>query len=83
MSGRFAVMNEPLKAIESGMFADEIVPVKVPQRKGEPIIVKDDESPRKDTSLEKLAKLKPVFNQEEQSQPGMHRELMTVLLLSF
>ncbi|RNA67850.1 acetyl-CoA C-acetyltransferase [Alteribacter keqinensis] len=48
-------------AITAGKFADEIVPVEVPQRKGEPLVVKDDESPRADTSVEKLAKLKPVF----------------------
>jgi acetyl-CoA acetyltransferase family protein len=48
-------------AIESGTFAEEIVPVTVPQRKGEPVIVDRDERPRKDTSLESLARLKPAF----------------------
>ena len=48
------------EAIQSGRFDDEIVPVEVPQRKGDPIIFKVDEFP-KDTSLEKLAKLKPAF----------------------
>ncbi|AST06005.1 acetyl-CoA acetyltransferase [Anoxybacillus flavithermus] len=51
-----------IAAIESGKFAEEIVPVAIPQRKGEPITVAVDESPRKDTSLEKLAKLAPVFD---------------------
>lgn len=51
-----------IKAIKAGIFAEEIIPVAVPQRKGEPIIVSEDESPRADTSLEKLAKLKPAFN---------------------
>ncbi|XWN51215.1 acetyl-CoA C-acetyltransferase [Anoxybacillus flavithermus] len=51
-----------IAAIESGKFAEEIVPVSIPQRKGEPITVAVDESPRKDTSLEKLAKLAPVFD---------------------
>jgi acetyl-CoA C-acetyltransferase len=51
-----------IAAIESGKFAEEIIPVSVPQRKGDPIIVEHDESPRKDTSLERLAKLAPVFN---------------------
>ncbi|PMY01187.1 acetyl-CoA C-acyltransferase, partial [Pseudomonas sp. MPR-R5A] len=37
------------KAIESGKFAEEIVPIEVPQRKGNPVVVADDESPRKDT----------------------------------
>ena len=49
-------------AIESGRFKDEIVPVEVPQRKGEPVVFDTDEHPRK-TSLEQLAKLKPVFKQ--------------------
>lgn len=47
-------------AIENGKFKDEIVPVMVPQRKGDPIVFDTDEHPRK-TSLEKLAKLKPAF----------------------
>ena len=48
-------------ATESGRFAAEIVPVSVPQRKGDPLLVDKDEQPRKDTSLEKLAALKPAF----------------------
>jgi acetyl-CoA C-acetyltransferase len=48
-------------ATKSGRFKDEIVPVKVPQRKGEPIEFATDESPRGDTTLEALAKLRPVF----------------------
>jgi acetyl-CoA C-acetyltransferase len=51
-------------AIEKGYFKDEIVPVEVPQRKGEPIIFAVDEGPRKDTTLEKLAKLRPVFKKD-------------------
>src|SRR5690625_3777607 len=50
-----------IEAIESGKFAEEIVPVEVPQRRGEPIVVDTDEAPRKDTSLEALSKLRPVF----------------------
>ena len=48
-------------AIESGTFAEEIVPVQVPQRKGDPLTVDRDERPRKDTSLESLGRLKPAF----------------------
>ena len=48
-------------AIESGRFADEIVPVPVPQKKGDPVLVSRDEHPRPDTSLEALAKLRPAF----------------------
>jgi acetyl-CoA C-acetyltransferase len=51
-------------AIEKGYFKDEIVPVEIPQRKGEPIVFDVDEGPRKDTTLEKLAKLKPVFKKD-------------------
>ena len=48
-------------AIESGKFKEEIVPVPVPQRKGEPILFTQDERPRPDTSLEALSKLRPVL----------------------
>ncbi|MHC4063794.1 MAG: acetyl-CoA C-acyltransferase [Planctomycetota bacterium] len=51
------------QAMESGRFADEIVGVKVPQRKGDPIIVDQDEHPRPDTTLDKLAKLRPAFRE--------------------
>ena len=48
-------------AIEAGRFAEEIVAVTVPQRKGDPLVVNRDERPRKDTSLESLGRLKPAF----------------------
>ncbi len=48
-------------AMEAGKFRDEIIPVSVIQPKGEPVIVERDENPRADTTLEKLAKLKPVL----------------------
>ncbi len=51
-------------AIDSGKFAEEIAPVPVPQRKGEPVQVKTDERPRRDTSMEALAKLRPSFRAE-------------------
>ncbi len=50
-----------IAAIDSGRFAEEILPVPVPQRKGDPVIVKIDERPRRDTTMESLAKLKPAF----------------------
>lgn len=49
-------------AIESGEFKEEIVPVLVPQRKGEPVLFEQDEHPRSDTSLEALSRLKPALN---------------------
>ncbi|KAA0915988.1 3-oxoadipyl-CoA thiolase [Psychrobacter sp. ANT_WB68] len=49
-------------AQEAGFFKDEITPVIIPQRKGEPIIVDTDEHPRADTTLEKLTKLRPIVS---------------------
>lgn len=51
-------------AIESGRFKDEIVPVEVPQRKGDPVIFDTDEHPKFGTTKEKLAKLRPAFKKE-------------------
>jgi 3-oxoadipyl-CoA thiolase len=51
-------------AIDSGKFAQEIIPVMIPQRKGDPKIVDTDERPRRDTSLEALARLKPAFRKD-------------------
>jgi 3-oxoadipyl-CoA thiolase len=51
-------------AIESGRFAEEIVPVTIPQRKGDPLVVSRDEHPRPDTTLEGLARLKPAFRKD-------------------
>ncbi len=50
-----------IAAIDSGKFSEEIVPVPVPQRKGEPLLVDTDERPRRDTTLEALARLRPAF----------------------
>ncbi|MBF0658096.1 3-oxoadipyl-CoA thiolase [Psychrobacter sp. NG25] len=47
-------------AQESGFFKDEITPVVIPQRKGEPVTIDTDEHPRADTTLEKLTKLRPI-----------------------
>jgi len=51
-----------IAAIDEGRFRDEIVPVQVPQRRGDPLIFDTDEAPRRDTSLEKLARLRPAFD---------------------
>jgi acetyl-CoA C-acetyltransferase len=75
-----------IKAINAGIFAEEIIPVAVPQRKGEPIIVSEDESPRADTSLEKLAKLKPAFNATGTitagNSPGINDGAAALVLMS-
>ncbi len=52
------------RAVAEGAFAAEIVPVSVPQKKGEPVAFERDESVRADTSVEKLAALKPAFRAE-------------------
>ncbi len=52
-----------IAAIDSGRFEDEIVSVMVPQRKASPLHFKEDESPRRVTSLEKLARLPPAFKE--------------------
>ena len=56
--------QKAVAAMRSGRMAEEIVPVVVPQKKGEPVVVREDEHPRPDTSLEALAKLKPVFKKD-------------------
>lgn len=52
------------EAWKNGLFADEVVPVEVPQRKGDPIVVDSDEGVRGDTSVEALAKLRPAFGKD-------------------
>ena len=63
---RFALESHrrAVRAIKSCFFADQIVPVEIPQKKGEPIVIKTDESPREDTSMEALAKLRPAFQKD-------------------
>jgi 3-oxoadipyl-CoA thiolase len=53
-----------VRAWEEGRFAGQIVPVPVPQRRGEPVLVERDEHPRPDTSSEALAKLRPAFRED-------------------
>lgn len=53
-----------LSAIDTGRFKDEIVPVEIPQRKGDPVIFDVDEFPRRDSTPEKMAKLKPAFKKD-------------------
>jgi 3-oxoadipyl-CoA thiolase len=53
-----------IAAIDSGKFAEEIIPVTIPQRKGEPIVVAIDERPRRDTTMEALSRLRPAFRKD-------------------
>jgi len=63
---RFALESHrrAIEAIKTCRFKDEIVPVAIPQKKAEPLVFTTDESPREDTSLEALARLKPVFKKD-------------------
>lgn len=73
-------------AQESGVLDEEITPVSVPQRKGEPLIVDKDEAPRKDTSIERLAKLSPVFDHDGTitagNAPGINDGAAALVLMS-
>lgn len=73
-------------AIDSGKFAEEIIPVSVPQRKGDPLLVTTDERPRRDTSLESLARLRPAFRKDGTvtagNSSGLNDGAAAVLLMS-
>ncbi|MBC8589261.1 acetyl-CoA C-acetyltransferase [Paratissierella segnis] len=56
--------NRAEAAIKSGRFKDEIVPVSIPQRKGDPIVVDTDEYPRFNVTIESLSKLRPAFKKD-------------------
>ena len=75
-----------LKAIESGRFEEEITPIEIPQRKGDPITVATDEAPLKGTTVEGLASLKPVFGKEGTitagNAPGVNDGACAVVLTS-
>ncbi|HLR67268.1 acetyl-CoA C-acetyltransferase [Virgibacillus alimentarius] len=75
-----------VKAIEEGKFAGEIVALEVPRRKGDPMIVDTDEAPRKDTSIEKLAKLPSAFGSDGTitagNAPGVNDGACAFVLMS-
>ncbi|MDQ0482297.1 acetyl-CoA C-acetyltransferase [Guptibacillus hwajinpoensis] len=75
-----------VKAMEEGIFAEEIVPVEVPQRKGDPVVVEHDEAPRKGTTPEQLSKLKPVFGADGTitagNAPGVNDGAGALVLMS-
>ncbi|MGD7042951.1 acetyl-CoA C-acetyltransferase [Jeotgalibacillus proteolyticus] len=74
------------KAIEKGIFAEEIVALEVPQRKKEPVTIANDESPRLDTSLEKLSGLRPAFDKDGSitagNAPGINDGACAMVLMS-
>lgn len=59
-----ASQNKAEAALKSGRFKDEIVPVSVPQRKGEPILIEDDETPRFGSTMDTMGKLRPAFKRD-------------------
>jgi len=59
----YASHQKAAKATDTGKFKDEIVPIEIKQKKGDPLIFKTDEGIRKDTTLESLASLKPFFKE--------------------
>ncbi len=63
MQDEFALSSQlkAEKAVKEGRFKDEIVPVEIPQRKGDPIVFDTDEFPKFGSTIEKLGKLKPAF----------------------
>jgi 3-oxoadipyl-CoA thiolase len=75
-----------IAAIDSGKFSEEIAPVHIPQRKGDPILVDTDERPRRDTSLETLGRLKPAFRKggtvTAGNSSGLNDGAAAVLLMS-
>ncbi|UOQ45313.1 acetyl-CoA C-acetyltransferase [Halobacillus salinarum] len=75
-----------VKAMEDGKLNDEIVAVEVPQRKGDPLVIDTDEAPRKDTSIERLSKLRPAFDKDGTitagNAPGVNDGACAMLLMS-
>ena len=85
---RFSLQSHQraIAAIEEGRFAEEIVPVHIPQRKGDDVVVDTDERPRRDTTLEALGKLRPAFREGGSvtagNSSGLNDGAAAVLLMS-
>ena len=75
-----------VKAIDEGKFKAEIIPLEVPSRKGKITLVEEDETPRRDTSLEMLAELKPVFKADGKvtagNSPGLNDGAAAMIIAS-
>ena len=78
--------QKAIAARDNGLFAEEIVAVHVPVRKGKPIVIDQDESPRPDTSLAQLAALAPAFGKEGTitagNAPGINDGAAALVLMS-
>ena len=79
--------QKAIAAIDAGKFKAEIVPVEVPQRKKDPILFDTDEAPRRETSLQALAKLAPAFKKDGTvtagNAPGVNDAASALVILSF
>jgi acetyl-CoA C-acetyltransferase len=78
--------RKAIEAIDAGRFKAEIVPVEVPQRKGAPLVLDTDEGPRRDTTLEALARLRPAFQKDgivtAGNSPGITDGAAAVVVMS-
>ncbi len=85
---RFAAQSHAraIAAQDAGKLAEEIIPVTIPQKKGDPLVVSADERPRRDTTIESLARLKPAFRQggtvTAGNSSGMNDGAAVLLLMS-
>jgi acetyl-CoA C-acetyltransferase len=74
------------EAMNAGKFKEEIVPVIIPRRKGDPIVVDTDETPRPETTLEGLAKLRPAFQKDGMvtagNAPGLNDGASAVVVMA-
>lgn len=82
----WSARSHRLAAEKREIVAEEIIPVEVPQRKGEPIVITQDESIRPDTTIETLAKLRPAFDKDGTitagNAPGINDGACAVVLMS-
>lgn len=84
----FAVESQQraIRAIDEGRFTEETIPVVIPNKKGDPVVVDTDEHPRRGTTLESLSRLKPAFRKDGTvtagNSSGMNDGAAAVLLMS-
>jgi acetyl-CoA C-acetyltransferase len=78
--------RKAVAAMQAGRFKDEIVPISIPQRRGDPILFDRDESPRPDATMEALRALKPVFKKDGTvtagNAPGVNDGAAAVVVMS-
>lgn len=88
MQDEFAMASHQraIAAIDAGKFSEEIIPVSISQKKGDPILVDTDERPRRDTTIESLSRLRPAFRKEGTvtagNSSGLNDGAAAVLLMS-